>query len=68
MVNLRGDVQIRKGIKLYAAVRNLFDVNEHPIFIGLDDSPYKLDPSLTNGGYGTSMPGREFQVGIQAFF
>ena len=68
VVNLRGDVQIRKGIKLYAAVRNLFDVNEHPIFIGLDESPYKLDPTLTNGGYGTSMPGREFQVGIQAFF
>jgi vitamin B12 transporter len=68
VVNLRGDVEIRKGVKLYTAVRNLFDVNEHPIFIGLDKTPYKLDPSLTNGGFGASMPGREFQVGIQALF
>ena len=68
VVNLRGDVQLRKGVKLHAAVRNLFDVNEHPIFIGLDESPYKLNPKLTNGGNGTSMPGREFQVGIQVLF
>ena len=68
VVNLRGDVQIRKGVKLYAAVRNLFDVNEHPIFIGLDEAPYKLDSRFTNGGSGTSMPGREFQLGVQAFF
>jgi len=68
VVNLRGDVKLRKDVKLYAAVRNLFDVNEHPILIGLDEAPYKLDPRFANGGLGTSMPGREFQMGIQAFF
>jgi len=68
VVNLRGDVKLRKDVKLYAAVRNLFDVNEHPILIGLDEAPYRLDPRFANGGLGTSMPGREFQMGIQAFF
>ncbi len=68
VINLRGDIRIGKGVKLYATIYNLFDINEHPILIGLDDKPWKLSPSLTNGGFGTSMPGREFQIGIRALF
>jgi vitamin B12 transporter len=71
VVNVRGDVVLQKGVKFYAAVQNLFNVNEHPILFGLDDKPYTLAPNSTNtdnGKYGTSMPGREFQIGIQALF
>ena len=68
VVNLRGDVQLMRDVKLFAAVNNLFNVNEHPIFIGLDQQPYKLDPRFANGGYGTSMPGRMFQIGVRAMF
>ncbi len=68
VVNLRGEVQMVRGVKLFAAVTNLFNVNEHPIFIGLDEQPYKLNAALANGGYGTSMQGRAFQVGVRALF
>lgn len=66
--NLRGEVEVAKGVKLFAAAHNLFNQNEHPIFIGLDKKPYKLDARLANGGYGTSMPGLELQAGLQAKF
>lgn len=66
--NVRGEVEITKGVKLFALVNNLFNKNEHPIFIGLDKKPYKLDSRFANGGYGTSMPGLEVQAGLQAKF
>jgi vitamin B12 transporter len=66
--NVRGEVEIAKGVKLFALVNNLFNVNEHPIFIGLDQQPYKLDSRFANGGFGTSMPGLEIQAGLQARF
>lgn len=66
--NVRGEVEIAKGIKLFALVNNLFNQNESPIFIGLDKKPYKLDSRFANGGYGTSMPGLEVQAGLQARF
>jgi vitamin B12 transporter len=66
--NVRGEVEIAKGVKLFALANNLFNVNEHPIFIGLDRQPYKLDPRFTTGGFGTSMPGLELQAGLQARF
>lgn len=66
--NLRGEVEVSKGVKLFALVNNLFNKNEHPIFIGIDKRPYKLDSRFANGGYGTSMPGLEFQAGLQARF
>ena len=68
VVNLRGEVGLTRNVKLFAAVNNLFNVNEHPIFLGLDEQPYKLNASLANGGYGTSMPGRMFRVGVRALF
>ena len=66
--NVRGEVEIAKGVKLFALVNNLFNKNEHPIFIGLDKKPHKLDSRFANGGYGTSMPGLEVQAGLQAKF
>jgi vitamin B12 transporter len=66
--NVRGEVEITKGVKLFALVNNLFNVNEHPIFIGLDKRPLKLDSRFANGGTGTSMPGLEVQAGLQARF
>lgn len=68
VVNLRGEVEVAKGIKLFALVNNLFNKNEHPIFIGLDKRPNKLDVRFANGGTGTSMPGLEVQAGLQARF
>ncbi|MCC7251066.1 hypothetical protein [Hyphomicrobium sp.] len=46
-------------------LNNLFDVNEHPIFITLDKKPCIANPTSQNGGCGTSMPGREYLVGLQ---
>lgn len=66
--NVRGEVEITKGVKLFALINNLFNKNEHPIFIGIDKKPYKLDARFANGGFGTSMPGLEVQAGLQARF
>jgi len=68
VVNLRGEVGLTPNVKLFAAVNNMSNVNEHPIFLGLDEQPYKLNAALANGGYGTSMPGRMFRVGVRALF
>ncbi|MFD1704614.1 TonB-dependent receptor [Methylopila henanensis] len=66
--NVRGDVEVAKGVSLFAAMNNVFNKNQHPIFIGLDKQPYLLDAALANGGRGTSMPGREAIVGLTARF
>lgn len=66
--NLRGEVELAKGVKLYAQVTNLFNVNNHPLFIALDKRPILADLRFFNGGIGTSMPGRDVQVGLQARF
>jgi len=67
--NLRGDWQLARAFKLYAAVNNVLDKNEHPIFIATDKGGACIaDIQFQNGGCGTSMPGREFQIGLQATF
>ncbi|WP_434778189.1 TonB-dependent receptor plug domain-containing protein [Neisseria sp. Ec49-e6-T10] len=66
--NLRGEVEATKQLSFYAEVTNLFNKNEHPIFIALDKQPYLLQPSSSNGGLGTSMPGRAFNVGVNYYF
>lgn len=63
--NIRGDIELTEGLKLFAGVNNLFDVNEHPIFIATDSRPCIANPTSQNGGCGTSMPGREYLVGLQ---
>lgn len=66
--NMRGDYRISKSVKMYTAVNNIFNLNRSPIFIALDQKSCIADPRFQNGGCGTSMPGRELQVGMQVTF
>jgi vitamin B12 transporter len=66
--NMRGEVEVKKGFKVFAALNNIFDINAHPIFIGLDSSPCGNNYSLQNGACGNSIPGREFIIGGQVRF
>lgn len=66
--NLRADYRVTGGVKLFAGVNNLFDLNRSPIFIAQDRTPCIADSRFQNGGCGTSMPGRELMVGLQADF
>ncbi|GHD01025.1 TonB-dependent receptor [Pseudorhodoferax aquiterrae] len=66
--NLRADYRVSPGVKLFAGVNNLFDLNRHPVFIALDRSPCTANPAFQNGGCGTSMPGRELLVGLHIDF
>ncbi len=66
--NLRGEIEVVKGVSLFGAVNNLFNANKHPIFIALDKPDCIADRRFQNGGCGTSMPGREFQIGLRARF
>ena len=61
----RYEVGVAPGLNLFAAVNNIFDVNQHPIFIALDETPCIANPVFQNGACGNSMPGREFIVGLQ---
>ncbi|MGE5151239.1 MAG: TonB-dependent receptor [Rhodospirillaceae bacterium] len=66
--NMRGELEVRKGVKLFGMVNNIFDVNASPIFIALDSSPCGANLANQNGACGNSMPGREFVVGAQVRF
>jgi vitamin B12 transporter len=66
--NMRGEIEVRRGVKLFAAMNNIFDINDHPIFIGLDSSPCGLNLVNQNGACGNSMPGREVIIGAQVKF
>lgn len=66
--NLRAEYRANRSVKLFGGVNNLFDLNRHPIFIAQDRQPCIANPAFQNGGCGTSMPGREWVVGIQADF
>jgi vitamin B12 transporter len=66
--NMRGEIEVRKGFKLFATMNNIFDVNDHPIFIGLDSTPCGDNLVNQNGACGNSMPGREVIVGAQVRF
>ena len=65
---MRGEIGVKKVCKLFAAMNNIFDINAHPIFIGLDSSPCGNNLVLQNGACGNSIPGREFIVGAQVRF
>lgn len=68
-LNLRGGISLRRGLRLYGAINNLLDVNEHPIFIANDRNPRLADPRFQNGyPLGTSMPGRSVELRVQATF
>ena len=64
----RGEIEVDSGIKLFGAVNNIFDVNQHPIFIALDQTTCVANRLNQNGGCGNSLPGREFIVGFQLRF
>jgi vitamin B12 transporter len=66
--NLRGEVEPRKGVKFIGVLNNVFDVNEHPIFIALDQNPCRANIGAQNGSCGNSIPGRQFWAGIQVSF
>jgi vitamin B12 transporter len=66
--NMRGEIEVRKGVKLIGMVNNIFDVNASPIFIGADSSPCGSNLVNQNGACGNAMPGREFVVGVQVRF
>ena len=70
--NARLEGEIRQGMTAFLAVNNIFNVNQHPIFLALDRQPFIGRSDLGNtggiGNTGNSMPGREFVVGLQARF
>jgi vitamin B12 transporter len=67
--NLKGQVQLTKALTLTGLVNNVFDINQHPVFIALDKEPRLADPRFQNGSpLGTSMPGRSYELRLQARF
>lgn len=66
--NARAEYQLSRSLRMHLAVNNILDRNYHPIFIGIDKAPHLADPRYSNGGLGTSMPGREFLVGVKFSF
>jgi vitamin B12 transporter len=67
-VNLRSEYRVNDSLEVVAAIENMFDKNEHPIFIAIDEEPSIADLRFYNGAAGTSMPGREFSVGVKLRF
>lgn len=66
--NLRGSYQFNPSLQVFAGLNNLFDKNEHPLFIALNKTPYISDPAFSSGGRGNSMPGRELYAGFNLTF
>lgn len=66
--NLRSELQLTDSWDAFFSVNNLLDENYNPIFVAIDQPPYLLDPAYSNGGLGTSMPGREFRLGVRMAF
>jgi vitamin B12 transporter len=66
--NTRAEIEVHKGVKFFGALNNIFDVNNSPIFIGLDQQPCGNNGVAQNGSCGNSMPGREFIIGAQVKF
>ena len=66
--SLRGHYNMADWLTVFGGVDNVFDKNEHPIFIALDEQPYISQPTRSNGGRGNSMRGRHFSVGMRVSF
>lgn len=65
LMNLRGDWFVTETLTLFAGVDNLFDVNDHPLFIATDTVPSLGDPVSSNGGgTGNSQAGRAAYIGL----
>jgi vitamin B12 transporter len=64
--NYYGEVDVSDSFTVYAGVNNILNKNQHPLFLAIDDgTPYL---TASNGGTGTSMPGREFYLGVKFNF
>jgi vitamin B12 transporter len=68
VINARVDYRVNASWDIHAAINNVLDVNQHPIFIAIDKTPTLADLRFYNGGGGTSMPGREFVLGTRFRF
>ncbi len=68
VLNTRAEIEVRKGMKFFAAINNIFDINNSPIFIGLQQQNCGDNQVAQNGSCGNSMPGREFIIGGQIRF
>jgi vitamin B12 transporter len=70
--NARLEGELRQGLTAYVAMNNIFNVNQHALFIALDQTPFIGNTTNANtngiGNFGNSMPGREVVVGLQAKF
>ena len=67
--NLRADYRVSRSVKLFGGINNLFNLNRSPIFIAQSRAGGCIaNPIFQNGGCGTSMPGREWTLGLQAEF
>ena len=66
--NTRAEIEVHKGVKFFGALNNIFDINNSPQFIGLDQVPCGDNQLAQNGSCGNSMPGREFVIGAQVRF
>lgn len=66
--NLRAETEFNRSWSAFVNVSNLFDKNEHPIFIAIDEEPTSADLRFYNGAGGTSMPGRDLQIGVRLKF
>jgi vitamin B12 transporter len=64
----RGELEVAKGVKMFAALNNIFDVNAHPLFIATDQNPCVANRANQNGACGNSMMGREVIIGFQFRF
>src|SRR5262249_54329262 len=68
VVNTRSEIEFAKGWTLFSSVNNLFNKNEHPIFIALDTIPCVANQANQNGSCGNSIAGRAYIAGIQGRF
>lgn len=68
LVNLRAELQLTEKLRSFASVNNLLDEAYHPLLIATGESAYVLDARFSNGGLGSVLPGRDFQVGVQVAF
>jgi vitamin B12 transporter len=66
--NMRSEIEVYRGVKMFGMVNNILDVNQSPIFIALDQNPCGANLAAQNGSCGNSMPGRELVIGFQARF
>jgi vitamin B12 transporter len=69
LFHLYGDLEPIDNVTFFAGINNLLDENYHPMFFLIDKKPYISDADHHRlGGRGTSLPGREFFVGLRFDF